>query len=332
MLGDRTSPLGEPGRGNFLPGASVRLAMPADLPPAGADAPYSPDLPIGVHVTQSFRRWMLLSLFWIMPSAREARAQFMPRVYCPPGQPSCFGAAFTYTNYVGGLPGHSFLDGVPLTVMSVYIQNLQGSYQWRTQNDPMVFNSFGFFRENGGYDNLSNSLFVNILPPSSSRSGSSFGPVRQGTQQLLSESTSAEPVVSLSTTYYTDNSGGVMGCNLGQYASPLRGWGWQTCPEQGVNGWVKFDFALWWAEQSGAPRFVTGDDFFLTMGGANSNFDYQCAYGKRIGVEVPVRRCASFAYDAPIVTPEPATVVMLATGIGVLGIGALRRRRQGLAA
>lgn len=282
----------------------------------------------------SFRRWLVLSLCLLVPSARDASAQFMPRVYCPPGQPSCFAAAFTYTNYVGGLPGRGFLDGVPLTVMSVYIQNLQGSYQWRDQTKAMAFNSFGFFRENGGYDNLSNSLFVNILPPAGSppRSATTFGPVRVGTERVFSESSSAEPIVSLATTYSTDNSGGVVGCDLGPYASPLRGWGWQTCPEQGVNGWVKFDFALWWAEQSGAPRFVTGDDFFLTMGAANSNFDYQCAYGKRIGVEVPVRRCASFAYDAPIVTPEPATLVMLATGIGVLGVGAARRRRLGRAA
>ena len=276
------------------------------------------------------RRWMLLSLCAV-PLAREASAQLMPRVYCPPGQPSCFGAAFAYTNYAGGLPGHSFLDGVPLTVMSVYIQNLQGSYQWRTQNAPMVFNSFGFFRENGGYDNLSNSLFVNILPASISppKSGSRFGPVREGTRQVLSESTNAEPVVSLSTTYYTENSGGVMGCNLGRYESPLRGWGWQTCPEQGLNGWVKFDFALWWAEQSGAPRFVSADDFFLTMGAASSSSDYQCAYGRRIGVEVPVRRCASYDYDAPLVTPEPATIVLLASGMGVLGLAVHRRRRQG---
>lgn len=282
------------------------------------------------------RRWKLVTTLVMvclsLVAAGGASAQIMPRVYCPPGQASCFGAAFTYTNYAGGLPGHSFLDGVPLTVMSVYVQNLQGSYQWRSETTPMAFNSFGFFRENGGYDNLSNSLFVNILPASTSppKSGGRFGPVREGTRQVLSESTSAEPIVSLSTTYSTDNSGGVVGCNLGRYASPLRGWGWQTCPENGLNGWVKFDFALWWAEQSGAPRFVNADDFFLTMGASNTLSDYQCGYGKRIGVEVPIRRCASFDYDAPIVTPEPATVVLLATGIGVLGIGVRRRRRSGL--
>ncbi len=214
------------------------------------------------------RRWTMVTMCLTLAAAAGAEAQLMPRVYCPPGQASCFGAAFTYTNYVGGLPGHSFLDGVPLTVMSVYVQNLQGSYKWRTQTEPLAFNSFGFFRQNGGYDNLSNSLFVNILPASLSppKSGGRYGPVREGTEQFLSEDSSAEPIVSLSTTYATNVSGGVMGCNLGDYASPLRGWGWQTCPKRGLNGWVKFDFALWWAEQSGAPRFVTGNDFFLTMG------------------------------------------------------------------
>ncbi|MEP7382715.1 MAG: PEP-CTERM sorting domain-containing protein [Gemmatimonadota bacterium] len=273
-------------------------------------------------------RWTMLTVCAMLLAGHDADAQLMPRVYCPPGQASCFGAAFTYTNYVGGLPGHSFLDGVPLTVMSVYIQNLQGSYQWRNQPAPMAFNSFGFFRENGGYDNLSNSLFVNLLPASVSppKSGGRYGPVREGTRQVLSENSSAEPLVSLSTTYSTDGSGGVMGCNLGRYASPLRGWGWQTCPEQGLNGWVKFDFALWWAEQSGAPHFVTADDFFLTMGAANTSSDYQCGYGRRIGVEVPIRRCASFDYDGAIVTPEPATVVLLASGIGMIGLGMLRRR------
>lgn len=277
------------------------------------------------------RRWTMVTMCLTLAAAAGAEAQLMPRVYCPPGQASCFGAAFTYTNYVGGLPGHSFLDGVPLTVMSVYVQNLQGSYKWRTQTEPLAFNSFGFFRQNGGYDNLSNSLFVNILPASLSppRSGGRYGPVREGTEQFLSEDSSAEPIVSLSTTYATNVSGGVMGCNLGDYASPLRGWGWQTCPKRGLNGWVKFDFALWWAEQSGAPRFVTGNDFFLTMGASNTSSDYQCGYGKRIGVEVPIRRCASFDYDAPIVTPEPTTIVLLATGMGMLGVAGRRRRRAG---
>lgn len=278
------------------------------------------------------KRVLVLSAAVVLAAvAPRAEAQFVPRVYCPPGQPSCFAAAFNYNNYVGGLPGHPFLDGVTLTVMSVYVQNLQGSYNWSGATDPFQVNTLGFFRKNDGFDNLSNSLFVNLLPTTNSppRSGSTVGAARTGQAPFLSESASADPINDLSTTYYTDVSGGVMGCNLGEYASPFRGWGWQTCPSSGLNGWVKFDFALYWAEQVGAPRFVTGDDFFLTMGAANTGSDYLCGFGQEIGIDVPVDACPDQAYQWAVVTPEPTSIILLASGLaGVGGVGALRRRRR----
>lgn len=277
------------------------------------------------------RRWtiaavlaLVLALFTV---GNRASAQFMPRVYCPPGQASCFAAAFTYTNYASGLPGISYLNGVPLTVMSLYVQNLQGSYRWRSPS-PFQVNSIGFFRENGGYDNLSNTLFVNLLPHSITppRSGSAFGPVRIGSNPFLSESSSADPITSLATTYSTDVSGGVVGCDLGNYGSPLVGYGWQTCPRTGTNGWVKFDFALYWAEQVGVTRFVDSNDYFLTLAGVNTPSDYFCGYGRQIGIDPPVSACPSSDYDAAVVTPEPVTVLLLATGIATLGLGVRRRR------
>jgi len=278
------------------------------------------------------KRVLVLSAAVLLAAvAPRADAQFVPRVYCPPGQPSCFAAAFNYNNYVGGLPGHPFLDGVTLTVMSVYVQNLQGSYNWSGATDPFQVNTLGFFRKNDGFDNLSNSLFVNLLPASNSppRSGRTVGAALTGQAPFLSESASADPINDLSTTYYTDVSGGVMGCNLGEYAAPFRGWGWQTCPSSGLNGWVKFDFALYWAEQVGAPRFVTGDDFFLTMGAANTGSDYLCGFGQEIGIDVPVNACPDQAYQWAVVTPEPTSIILLASGLaGVGGVGALRRRRR----
>ncbi len=90
-----------------------------------------------------------------------------------------------------------------------------------------------------------------------------------------------------------------------------------------------FDFALYWAEQVGVtPRFVTGNDFFLTMGGVNTSADYFCGFGRQIGIDPPVAACPDETYDAAIVTPEPATVLLLATGILSLGGRSLVRRRQ----
>lgn len=280
----------------------------------------------------SLRRWTcgFALIAALGTDSRVVHAQFMPRVYCPPSQASCFGAAFTYTNYLTGLPGHSFLDGVPLTVMSLYLQNLQGSYQWVDEKAPLVINTLGFYRKNGGYDNMSNTLFMNLLPVSQDppQSGVGVGRVAKGPVPFLSEDSNAEPVEALSTIYSSIGAGGVMGCNLGRFASPFRGWGWQTCPQRGLDGWVKFDFALYWAEQVGVTRFVTGDDFFLTVGGSGTNNDYLCGFGKRNGLEVPVRRCPAFDYTGGLVTPEPTTLVLLASGIGALGAAMRRRRRS----
>jgi len=42
------------------------------------------------------------------------------------------------------------------------------------------------------------------------------------------------------------------------------------------------------AEQVGVtPRFVTGNDFFLTMGGVNTSADYFCGLGPQIGIDPP---------------------------------------------
>ena len=291
----------------------------------------------------SMRRTAVTSLVVLAALTSTAEAQLLPRIFCPPGQVSCFAAAFSYANYSTGVPGYGFLDGTPVTVMSVYVQNLQGSYA-QSSSSPFGLNTFGFFRQNGGFDNMENTLFAELLTPDDARrrAGTKIGNVRVGPRPYFVEDENLDPENYLSKTYSDYVSPGVMGCDLGRYRKPQFGWGWQTCRNQGTNGWVKFDFALWWAEQSGVgPRYVQQRDFFLTLGASNTPFDYSCGFGRKIGVKMRVDSCPSVDYDGgtgviahsnfgdhAVATPEPATLILLGTGLASLGAGAMRRRRR----
>ena len=95
----------------------------------------------------------------------------------------------------------------------------------------------------------------------------------------------------------------IVGCNAPPQSGPAFEWGYlQTCGD----GWVNFTFNL--------PGTWTFDDSsYVSRGAWDQNGNYtRCTMGQ----------------DCTQVTPEPETIVLLATGLSGIGAFSFRRRRR----
>ncbi len=118
---------------------------------------------------------------------------------------------------------------------------------------------------------------------------------------------------------------GIAGCDLNDYYEESKDFVFRSCPSQGLNGWARFDFRMFWYNAPAAP--VRFDDFLFSFGNSQFSKSNRCSVGVIPNFDVPgPSPCEVLDYGATV-TPEPSVAMLLAPALASLGIVARRRRR-----
>lgn len=241
----------------------------------------------------------LVAALAIASSAAEARP-LDPKVYClRPGV--CFAAAFQFTDYLTTGPR-------AYTQFTVYLQNLQGSVPKRSRGTPMDLNTFSIRTNNPVDESRMDVPVLYSLLDNQREGGTAVGRVRVGDADGMYDDLGSNMRYH-TFGWYTGL--GIAGCDLYPNMA-YEDFRISTCPRRGHDGWLRLDFRLYFADFLG-PRPARFDDFQFTMG----NLGEACGVGAEMRDRIN-HFCREFAYDA-VATPEPATLLLLAPGLVVLG-------------
>ena len=185
------------------------------------------------------------------------------KVYCH--GTSCYAAAFDFADFQSDP-----VFGAPYTVLTAHFQNLQGSYPAGGSNTPL---ELGVFRFVFLGDDEPRGNFVDALTPLSL---AAIGAVRLGANRFWSNDGYADPGPPNFDTFYASPGHEIVGCSVWP-GNPPDWFFFQTCPSQGLDGWVKVEFVLRrydeWAPAKPPVRFR---DFRFTFG---KTFTEGCTIG-----------------------------------------------------
>jgi hypothetical protein len=176
----------------------------------------------------------------ILLASSGARA----KVYCLSAT-QCYAVAFDFTDFkTGGI------NGGPYTLLSAYFQNLQGTYPAdATGILELDLFHFQFF------DTMESPEYVDAYE----LRVSPVGNVQPG---LINIWNNDSPASGVNSDLWTGIGFGIVGCNEGAFAS----FAFQTCPSEGLDGWVRVDVKLARRGPSASSAPVRFRDFRFSFG------------------------------------------------------------------
>ena len=211
-------------------------------------------------------------------SAAKSNAPKNPTVYCV-NPTSCFAVAIDFKKRVNDpLLGRT-------TLVSVYFQNLQGTFPEDGPSTPLKLRTFGFVF----FGTQESASFVDAYPI---ETFGSVGNVEQGAQNGWGNDSPAAG--RNRDNWLADLGSGILGCDINPM-EPARFFTFRTCPRDGLDGWVRVDFILRRAGLDPDKKPIGLEDFEFWFGTA---FPFQsCVIGAP-----QVSTCTVFPYDE-VVSP-----------------------------
>ena len=196
------------------------------------------------------------------------------KVYCAGS--ACWAAMFEFKDY----NDDPTFPGRPYTIFSAYFQNLQGTYPRNGSAERLALNNFHF----EFFDSNEGDAWVDA--DGGYRSFQPLGTVVDGNEDAWENDS---PASGLNYDIFWTPFGGIIGCDGRVPEFPLEFFSFQTCPSEGLDGWVRVDFKLRRVGPFASNEPVRFRDFRFSFSNFNGN---RCSIG---GNEPP--SCSEMPYN-----------------------------------